>query len=65
VVLNSLNNNIKVIEIMKMEYIKPEMELTLIDAELPMALSMVDGEADPDGEVYGRGRRGSWGNLWD
>ena len=50
---------------MKMEYIKPEMELTLIDAELPMALSMVDGEADPDGEVYGRGRRGSWGNLWD
>ncbi len=49
---------------MKKEYIKPEMELTLIETELPMALSKVEGDADPDGEVYGRGRRGTWGNLW-
>ncbi len=49
---------------MKKEYIKPEMELTLIETELPMALSKMEGEADPDGGAYGNGRRGSWGNLW-
>ena len=50
---------------MKMEYIKPEMELTLIDAELPMALSTGDGEYEVGDEILSRGRRGSWGNLWD
>ncbi len=48
---------------MKKEYIKPEMELTLIETELPMAMSIGEGEAtDKDGLSHGR--RGSWGNLW-
>lgn len=49
---------------MKKEYIKPEMELTLIETELPMAMSIGDREAT-EGDGLSRGRRGSWGDLWN
>lgn len=47
---------------MKKEYIKPEMEETLIESEVLM-LSASNGPAD-DSEVLSNGRRGTWGNLW-
>lgn len=50
---------------MKKEYIKPEMELTLIETELPMALSFVKDEPADDTDGLSNGRRGTWGNLWD
>lgn len=52
---------------MKKEYIKPEMELTLIEAEEMIASSLVKGGQyeEGDGDPLSRGRRGSWGNLWE
>ena len=49
---------------MKKEYINPEMYIAMMETELPMALSYVDEEADPDETVHGKRRRGQWGNLW-
>ena len=53
---------------MKMEYIKPEMELTLIEGEVLMQSAsrpgIGEGEADSS-DGLSHGRRGSWGNLWD
>lgn len=50
---------------MKKDYIKPEMDLILVEAELPMAVSYSEEEANPNGgsEIL-RYRRGTWGNLW-
>lgn len=50
----------------KKEYIKPEMEVTLMETELPMALSVADDDKtyEEGDELLGRGRRGSWGDLW-
>ncbi|MBR6628995.1 MAG: hypothetical protein IKL03_03415 [Bacteroidaceae bacterium] len=50
---------------MKKDYIKPEMDLILVEAELPMAVSYSEEEADPDKDIHIlRYRRGTWGNLW-
>lgn len=55
---------------MKKEYIKPEMEETLIEHQQIMTTSPYTqpgfgkGEAT-DNEVLSTGRRGTWGNLWD
>ncbi len=50
---------------MKKEYIKPEMELTLIEAEEMIASSLQDGKYENgDGDPLSHGRRGTWGNLW-
>lgn len=50
---------------MKTEYIKPEVEITLLETEAMIASSpgIVDGEATGN-PALGNGRRGSWGNLW-
>ena len=52
----------------KKSYIKPAMEITLLEGEVLMqtasAPGIVEGEAT-DGEVLSNGRRGTWGNLWD
>lgn len=49
---------------MKKEYIKPEMELTLIEAEEMIASSLQDGKYEEGDVPLSHGRRGSWGNLW-
>ena len=33
-------------------------------ADRPLALSMLNGDADKNGEVLSTGRRGVWGNIW-
>lgn len=55
---------------MKKEYIKPEMEVSAFDSEVFMLggsnLTTNDGTTfEGNDELLGRGRRGSWGNLWD
>lgn len=50
---------------MKEIYSKPQMELILIQTELPLALSRTDGEYYEEGdETLSRRRRGVWGDLW-
>ncbi|MBR5962947.1 MAG: hypothetical protein IK000_02205 [Bacteroidaceae bacterium] len=49
---------------MKKDYIKPEMVEEVLFTQNFIAASLSDEEAD-DSQVLGRGRRGSWGNLWD
>ena len=53
---------------MKKEYIKPTVEITLLEGEVLMqptsAPGIVDGEASKE-DALSTGRRGSWGNLWD
>ena len=56
---------------MKKEYIKPEMEVMVIDVQSQMMTTSPgtepgfgSGDAD-DSEVLSTGRRGSWGDLWD
>ena len=56
---------------MKKEYIKPEMEVMVIDVQSQMMTTSPgtepgfgSGDAD-DSEVLSTGRRGSWGNLWN
>lgn len=52
----------------KKEYIKPEMELTLLEGEVLMqSASNFDPESGDgyEGDDAGiRGRRGNWGDLW-
>lgn len=48
----------------KEDYIKPQMEILLIELELPMALSAIEEQYEKDDELLGRGRRGTWGNLY-
>lgn len=52
----------------KKEYIKPEVELTLIEGEVLMQSASNFGPESGDGyegdDAGSRGRRGSWGNLW-
>ncbi len=47
---------------MKMEYIKPKMEETLLDTEVLMLSASNEPADDTDG--LSNGRRGTWGNLW-
>lgn len=54
---------------MKKEYIKPEMEVSAFDSEVFMlggsSLTTNNGSNYEEGDdLLGRGRRGSWGNLW-
>ena len=53
----------------KKSYIKPAMEITLLEGEVLMqpasAPGIVEGDEATDGEVLSNGRRGTWGNLWD
>jgi hypothetical protein len=56
---------------MKKTYIKPEIEVMLLETEAQMMTTSPgtepgfgDGDADGDGEVLSIGRRGIWGNLW-
>lgn len=50
---------------MKEIYNKPQMELILIQTELPLALSRTDGEYYEEGdETLSRRRRGVWGDLY-
>lgn len=53
---------------MKKEYIKPEVEVVVLEPITMLALSSgggvdVDGGNEPDEELSNR-RRGQWGNLW-
>ena len=58
---------------MKATYITPGMEIEEISVESMIATSGVTGDGigyggvDEDGKLTpsSRGRRGSWGNLWD
>ena len=52
---------------MKKDYIKPEMFEEVIFTQNIIATSGPQMSEDPaDGsQVLGRGRRGTWGNLWD
>ena len=51
----------------KKEYIKPEIQVEVLEAETLM-LTMSDGTVDTDTDQlsnsYRPGRRGQWGNLW-
>lgn len=58
---------------MKAEYITPDMEIEELSVESMIAASGVTsdgigyGGVDEDGSLTpsSRGRRGSWGNLWE
>lgn len=56
---------------MKKMYIKPKMEVLLIETQSQMMTTspgtqpgLGEGEAT-DGEVLSNDRRGTWGNLWE
>ena len=50
----------------KKAYIAPEMEVMNVETETMIAMSVVvDGEGQDDVVTSSRGRRGSWGNLWE
>lgn len=49
---------------MKKKYIRPYLEIFFIETELPLALSTVDEQYEEDDELLGRGRRGTWGDLY-
>ena len=46
-------------------YIKPELFIKDIQVMQMLALSTFEDEADANGEVLTKGRRGVWGNLWE
>ena len=51
----------------KKDYIKPEMQVEVLEAEvLMLSLSgeTVDTDTDQLSNSYRPGRRGEWGNLW-
>lgn len=47
---------------MKNLYIKPEVDVILMETQLPMAMSLADGEADGSGAKSNESR-GTWGDL--
>ncbi|MBE6291584.1 MAG: hypothetical protein E7091_04095 [Bacteroidales bacterium] len=50
---------------MKLAYVRPSAELIEIEVDSMLAISIkVEGDEEPDEELS-RGRRGSWGNLWE
>ncbi len=50
----------------KKAYIAPEMEVMNVETEAMIAQSfVVDEEGQDDVTGNSRGRRGSWGNLWE
>ena len=50
----------------KKAYIAPEMEVMNVETEAMIAMSVVvDGEGQDNVITDSRGRRGSWGNLWE
>lgn len=50
----------------KKAYIAPEMEVMNVETETMIAMSVVvDEEGQDDVTGNSRGRRGSWGNLWE
>ena len=53
---------------MKTQYEKPTINVLDIAPCIPLAASGLDIDADSKGdfsEDFGRGHRGTWGNLWD
>ena len=54
---------------MKLTYVRPSAELIEVEVDSILAISnggglKVEGDEEPDEELS-RGRRGSWGNLWE
>lgn len=50
----------------KKAYIAPEMEVMNVETETMIAMSVVvDEESQDNVTTDSRGRRGSWGNLWE
>jgi len=50
----------------KKAYIAPEMEVMNVETEAMIAMSVVvDEEGQDNVTTDSRGRRGSWGNLWE
>ena len=50
----------------KKTYIAPEMEVMNVETETMIAMSfVVDEEGQDNVTTDSRGRRGSWGNLWE
>ena len=54
----------------KKSYIKPTMEITLLEGEVLMqsassAPGIVDDEFASGEDALSNGRRGTWGNLWN
>ena len=50
---------------MKTEYMKPEVQTEEIVVEKIIATSIPIGEEVENGTTDTRGRRGTWGNLWE
>ena len=50
---------------MKQNYIKPVIEVVLMDVELPMALSAAGDSAIGDNGALGNGFRGDWVDFND
>ena len=49
---------------MKSNYIKPEVSVIVLEIEMMLAASVIISNGHVDEELT-KGRRGTWGNLWD